>query len=162
MRNRSSTFSLRLEANFSRYVTMTLPSLSRINPMNQSLPLQLLKVRPLTSLLRPSPMLPPRTRSAVIQHALRWVISTGTLATSPNGAVEFNQFIDALGALEEVTPNPWRDFEIANADPSLKFETTGEKRGCRTLTSLRYIWSPKNGSGYLPTQSSKIPFHRSP
>ena len=42
----------------------------------------------------------PRTRSAVIQHALRWVISTGTLATSPNGAVEFNQFIDALGALD--------------------------------------------------------------
>ena len=69
----------------------------------------------------------PRTRSAVIQHALRWVISTGTLATSPNGAVEFNQFIDALGALEEFPLNPWRDFEIANVDPSLKFETIAGK-----------------------------------
>ena len=69
----------------------------------------------------------PRTRSAVIQHVLRWVISTGILATSTNGAVEFNKYIDALSALEELPPNPWRDFEIANADPSLKLETIGGK-----------------------------------
>ena len=110
---------------------MTSLSSSRINPTIQSPPLQSSKAHPLFLLLRPLPQATvaaiPRTRSAIILHALRCLISTGILATSPSGAVEFNQYIDALSALEEQLPDPWRDFEIANADPSVKIETIGGK-----------------------------------
>ena len=80
---------------------------------------------PLAALSQATVVAIPRSRSSTILHALRWLTSSGSLVTSPSGAVVFIQFINALSALEEQPPDPWRDLVIANADPSLTTETIG-------------------------------------
>ena len=151
---------------------MTSLSSLMINHTIQSPPLQSSKVHPLLlleALTQATVAAIPRTRSAIIQHALRCFISIDILATSPSIAVEFNQYIDALSVLKTLFPDPWRDFEIANADPALKIETIGGKLWLShiDISQIQLVteeWfrlppDPKTESIFLVISTSRVKVH---